>query len=169
RLPFASIVDERRPIGGAVPAREVAVEPRGPEPALPRAFVEPRTGFGLLVGEVSPALESVTGAPAPRAAPTALAPRPSRAPAAPRAPREPREPRAPRERPARELDMEHARVAPVLRKAASEHVDQVPAATGSTQSKVEASPVADPPNQDLSPLIFELYARIKRELLIERE
>ena len=57
--------------------------------------------------------------------------------------------------------MEHAQITP-LKKSAQEHVDQLPTHTGSTETKVEASAVASPPDQDLNPLIYQLYARIKQ-------
>jgi hypothetical protein len=65
--------------------------------------------------------------------------------------------------------MEHTEVVPrVQRENAYEHVDQVTTG-GSTDAALEQSHIADPPDPDMNPLIYQLYARIKRELLIERE
>jgi hypothetical protein len=64
--------------------------------------------------------------------------------------------------------MEHTQLVP-QRKSAMEHVDLFPGAGGSTDTTIEASSVATPPEHDLNPLVYQIYARIKRELQIERE
>jgi hypothetical protein len=48
-------------------------------------------------------------------------------------------------------------------------VEQLPGATGSSQVSSETAHMTGPPEQDLNPLIYALYAKIKRELEIERE
>jgi hypothetical protein len=64
--------------------------------------------------------------------------------------------------------MEHTKLVP-QRSTANAHVDTLNQGTGGTQGSAVASPVVGPPEQDLNPLIYQLYARIKRELLVERE
>ncbi|MEZ0227780.1 MAG: hypothetical protein ACAI25_04090, partial [Planctomycetota bacterium] len=74
----------------------------------------------------------------------------------------------PRTGAARELEMETTELVP-QRSTAQAHVDTVEQTTGSTSTNVAASHQSGSPDQDLNPLIYQLYARIKRELLVERE
>jgi hypothetical protein len=87
-------------------------------------------------------------------------------------------PRAPtREMRAPALNMEHTNVAPrpvespktPHRNARAADVEQIPSTSGSTQATSETAHLTGPPEQDLNPLIYTLYAKIKRELEIERE
>lgn len=64
--------------------------------------------------------------------------------------------------------MEHTQLVP-MRSTAAAHVDTLPQTTGNTDPNVEASHNSGSPDADLNPLIYQLYARIKRELLVERE
>jgi hypothetical protein len=64
--------------------------------------------------------------------------------------------------------METTELAP-MRSTAAAHVETLQQKTGSTEVHAESSHLQGSPDQDLNPLIYQLYARIKRELLVERE
>ncbi len=130
------------------------------ERLVPRARYEARPGFVQGEDELQ-ALFTTTGAPTARSdAPAGVHPA---SPASPIA-----RPTAHAAAPERELDMEHTRLVP-QRSTANAHVDTLNQATGGTQGSALASPVVGAPEQDLNPLVYQLYARIKRELLVERE
>jgi hypothetical protein len=137
--------------------------PSADEALVPSSRWEAREGFGAQEPDALEALFTTTGAPQARPeAPWTGAP--------PLAPGE--RPRAgPASRggePARQLDMEHTQLVP-QRSTAAAHVDTLPQTTGNTDPNVEASHNSGSPDADLNPLIYQLYARIKRELLVERE
>jgi hypothetical protein len=134
------------------------------EAFLPEARYQARDGFGAPKEDVVKALFTTTGGPerpapapvpAPRSAPATTAGRPVATP-------------TPSDEPAAESpEMEHAQLVP-MRSSIQEHVPTLPEETGNTHAPLEAASQGGSP-QDLSPLIYQLYARIKRELIVEKE
>ncbi|HZV03249.1 MAG TPA: hypothetical protein VFF73_41475, partial [Planctomycetota bacterium] len=134
------------------------------EAFLPEGRFQAREGFGAPKEDVVKALFTTTGAPE-RAAP---APVPAPRTATPTAAGRPVASPAPSSEPeAASLEMEHAQLVP-MRSSIQEHVPTLPEETGNTHAPLEAASQGGSP-QDLSPLIYQLYARIKRELIVEKE